>query len=172
MKATLLKIFALVLFAYTMSFAQQVKLVRDINSSGNNGSSEPQETVALGTLVVFRGYDPITGYELWVSNGSSAGTTLLKDISPGGASSYPYNITKTASNLAYFQAYTETTGYELWKTDGTTAGTVLVKDINPGTSDSYPTGFTSMNSIVYFPYLADCPAPLKHQLTGSRSTKF
>jgi len=54
----------------------------------------------------------MTGYELWKSDGTEAGTVLVKDIAFGSNSSYPWNLTAAGSTL-YFMAYDGTTGYEL-----------------------------------------------------------
>ena len=133
----------------TFAFSQQVNLVKDINNSTNNYGSNPSYTVALGSSVVFVANDPITGGELWISNGSSAGTTLIKDIYPGGFGSYPYGLTNIGGTI-YFYADDGVNGPELWKTDGTQAGTVLVKDINPGPGGSYPSEFTLFSGSIYF----------------------
>jgi ELWxxDGT repeat protein len=69
--------------------------------------------------------------ELWVSDGSPAGTMLLKDINPGpGAYSYPFGFVEFKGKL-YFAADSADLGTELWVTDGTSDGTRLVKNINP-----------------------------------------
>ena len=149
MKATLLKIFALVLFACSASFAQQVSLVKDINNSLTTNGSNPYNTVALGSSAVFVAYEPLTGYELWISNGSSGGTTLIKDIYVGGYGSSPSGLTNIGG-VIYFSANDGVNGRELWKTDGTTAGTVLVKDINTGPASSGPVEFTLFSGLVYF----------------------
>jgi len=82
-----------------------------------------------------------TGLELWSSDGTTAGTTLVKDIAQGGQASDPAGLT-AAGNLLYFTAYTDAVGRELWKSDGTEAGTLLVKDVWPGTiaGAQLPTG--------------------------------
>lgn len=89
--------------------------------------------------------------ELWKSDGTQAGTTILKDINPGTTGSDPLYFKEWNGQL-YFRATTATNGDELWKTDGTTAGTLLVKDIYPGTSDSSPTsiGFWEKNGFFFF----------------------
>uniref|UniRef100_UPI00056C1DDD hypothetical protein n=1 Tax=Microcystis aeruginosa TaxID=1126 RepID=UPI00056C1DDD len=68
--------------------------------------------------------------ELWKSDGTAAGTVLVKDINPGSSSSYPGSLTAVGNTL-FFTAYDGLggSGTELWKSDGTAAGTVLVKDI-------------------------------------------
>jgi ELWxxDGT repeat protein len=89
-------------------------------------------------------------YELWRSDGTAAGTSIVKDIYPGNTGSYPGDFYAINGTL-YFTATTPTAGRELWKTDGTTAGTVMVKDIKAGaiggfehssTYDYYSTSFS------------------------------
>lgn len=92
----------------------------------------------FGTIdnqLIFLGYSPTYGFELWSSDGTPAGTTLLKDIEIGAGPSYPRSFIKVGDNL-FFRASTSDLGNELWKTDGSNAGTHLVKDINPGPGSS------------------------------------
>jgi ELWxxDGT repeat protein len=79
---------------------------------------------------------PGSGYtndiEMFFSDGTAAGTYMLKDIYPGAANgSYPSDF-KTINGLLYFTANNNTSGRELWKTDGTPNGTVMVKEIHAG----------------------------------------
>lgn len=82
-----------------------------------------------------------SGYELWSSDGTVPGTTLLKDINPGASHSYPDSFVEIFGKL-YFVADDGAHGYELWETDGTTSGTKMTVDIVSGSdgSDPYPRG--------------------------------
>ena len=91
----------------------------------------------------------ITGVELWKSDGTNAGTILVKDINTGINSSYPGYIT-FVNGVIYFIANTDTNGEELYKTDGTATGTILVKDINIGISGSNPRNLIALNNMLYF----------------------
>src|SRR5262249_49559939 len=66
-------------------------LVKDIRP-GSGGSmttsSDPQLTNVNGTLF-FVANDGVHGSELWKSDGTEAGTVLVKDINPDSASSSP-----------------------------------------------------------------------------------
>lgn len=99
-------------------------------------------------VLVFRGLDPVAGSEPFTSDGTPAGTGLLRDIQPSGDSN-PQNFS-VVGNLLYFSADDGTAGHELWKTDGTSSGTVLVSDINPGMLSSYPTSITNVSGVAYF----------------------
>ncbi|MFN5513829.1 MAG: ELWxxDGT repeat protein, partial [Cyanobacteriota bacterium] len=93
--------------------------------------------------------DGVNGDELWKSDGTAAGTVLVKDIRPGSSSSYLRELTGVGNTL-YFSANDGVNGDELWKSDGTAAGTVLVKDINPGSSSSYLRELTGVGNTLYF----------------------
>jgi ELWxxDGT repeat protein len=108
------------------------------------GGGGERVTPALPSVAYFMGSDGTYGWELWKTDGTAAGTMMVKDINPGAGDGFlsPFTVLNSA---LYFSATDGVTGYELWKTDGTAAGTVMVKDINPGAGDSYPGGFIRFN---------------------------
>ena len=78
--------------------SQGTELVKDINDTAAGADSEPfpltftyqvPPTVngELGSKYLFVADNGSDGYEPWVSDGSAAGTVILKDISTGGGSS-------------------------------------------------------------------------------------
>ena len=76
---------------------------------------------------------------LWVSDGTQAGSHLVKSVATVNPYAYPpQSLLATVGETAFFIGYDAATGNELWKSDGTAAGTVLVKDIFPGTGSSNP----------------------------------
>ena len=86
---------------------------------------EPLGSIAqLGDTLVVAAMDNDYGAELWKSDGTSAGTTLLKDVMPGLNGSYPDQLT-VVGNTLFFVAYDQT-GRTLFRTDGTAAGTARV----------------------------------------------
>lgn len=87
------------------------------------------------------------GYELWKSDGTEAGTDLVKDIYPGASSGSPSNFTDLNGKL-YFTADHPDYGNELWVTNGVT--TSIVRDINQGTGGSDPSYLTELNNTLYF----------------------
>ncbi len=88
---------------------------------------EPTDLTPLGDVLYFAGYRPETGYELWRSDGTVAGTRLVMDLEPGPTDSFPSSLRALGDRLIF----RSTRG--LWSTDGTEAGTILVQadDHNP-----------------------------------------
>lgn len=102
-------------------------------------------------ILIFAASDGVTGSELWRSDGTEAGTYLIKDIHPEGPGSYPHSMFISGDTL-FFVADDGTHGPELWKTDGTAVGTSLVKDIYPGSLGSNPRNYYALdaNGLVVF----------------------
>jgi ELWxxDGT repeat protein len=130
-------------------------MVLDINTTPQ--SSNPTDIVAVGTTTYFAANDGIHGIQLWKSDGTVAGTAMVKDINPHGDSN-PSKLTNVNGEL-FFSANDGTDGTELWKSDGTLAGTVMVKDIFPGyysnsngtfPNSSDPGYLTNVNGTLFF----------------------
>ncbi|HEX4965558.1 MAG TPA: ELWxxDGT repeat protein [Thermoanaerobaculia bacterium] len=114
------------------------------------GFNFPLELVPLGDRLLFSadGGDG-HGTELWQTDGTPAGTTLLKDINPGTGSSSPMGLT-AAGGRVFFSAHDGLHGFELWESDGTAAGTRMVADLNPGPFSSGPGHFAVSGSNLFF----------------------
>ena len=69
------------------------------------------------------------GTELWVTDGTSEGTHMVKDILPGASSSNPTNLTEVGGKL-FFTANAGVGKFELWVSDGTQLGTTKVTDVD------------------------------------------
>jgi ELWxxDGT repeat protein len=119
--------------------------------SRTGASSDPSDFTHFGSLTIFHAEDAAHGEELWETDGTRAGTTLLKDVLPGKDSSFPGDFT-VAGGLLFFTADDGTHGDELWKTDGTPNGTKIVKDIVPGddSAGSFPYDLTNVGGTLYF----------------------
>lgn len=98
-------------------------------------------TEVNGTLF-FEAYNNYN-YELWKSNGTQAGTSLVADLN-GTASSGPKSLAAFNGELI-FTATVSGMGHELWKSDGTSAGTVMLKDVWPGSSSGFASTTSTFN---------------------------
>jgi ELWxxDGT repeat protein len=125
-----------------------------VGKSGDSPfSSDPSFLTAVGNTLYFVADNGINGRELWKSDGTEAGTVLVKDINAGTSSS-PSNLTAVGNTL-YFTANDNINGIELWSSDGTAAGTVLIQasqgGINAGSSSSNPFNLTAFgDNTLYF----------------------
>jgi ELWxxDGT repeat protein len=134
-------------------------LVKEFNSFydtyGGGIVSYPSHLTNLNGTLYFSAIDITHGRELWKSDGTTAGTVMVKDIEPGanifgfGYGSNPNGLTNVNGKL-YFSAYDGVHGDELWQSDGTAAGTTLVQDIDPGPNGSAPYYLTNLNGTLLF----------------------
>jgi ELWxxDGT repeat protein len=86
-----------------------------------------------------------TGIQLWVSNGTAAGTQMVKGVGGG----FGYAVTADGAitpidGRFFLQGANAQDGMELWQSNGTVAGTTLVQDINPGKGSSTPYALTAL----------------------------
>lgn len=150
---SLLRLFTMVCIILTEAAVGQTapapQLVKDILIGLNPYGSNQSGFTAIGNTVYFSALDVTHGQELWKSDGTAAGTGLVKDIYAGINSGSPTNITAVGSTL-FFSANDGSSGVELWMSDGTTAGTVRVKDIGPGINGSAPSQFSVVGSTLFF----------------------
>ncbi len=121
--------------------AAGTSLVMDIDpGAGSSFTSGVFNVTTVNGTLFFMAQDASHGFELWKSDGTAAGTTMVADIVSGAASSAPQFLTDVNGTL-FFTANDAIHGFELWKSDGTTAGTQLVKDIRPGGTGSITSVF-------------------------------
>ncbi|MEO1524431.1 MAG: dockerin type I domain-containing protein [Planctomycetota bacterium] len=85
--------------------------------------------------------------ELYRTDGTSAGTSLVRDLS-GSISSSPDGLVWNGNTL-FFSATTNSGQRELYSSDGTFPGTGIVRDLSGATS-SDPQDLTLMGSTVFF----------------------
>ena len=95
------------------------------------------EYVAAGTRVFFIGDTDLEGWELWVSDGSVAGSRMVKDIYPGWPSGATSDLTPFGDRVL-FTGFEDVIGLAPWISDGTEAGTVRLASVAPGSSPGGP----------------------------------
>lgn len=87
-----------------------------------------------GGKLLFPGHSEANGHEPWVTDGTLAGTHMVKDIMPGSTTSlgspFPLFQGFDFQGSAYFLAQDETNGMQLWVSDGTEAGTTQFAVVN------------------------------------------
>ena len=123
--------------------------VKDIRPGSNGGIADFTKFKTAGEKLVFTANDGKTGWELWESDGTEAGTKLLKDIVEGPASSTPTFLVSAGSKAYFSTSYSTSssggTSNGIWVTDGTTAGTVKLS--NAG-NEPYP--LSAVGNTLYF----------------------
>ena len=133
------------------------KMVMDINTAPNMGSFDTQPNThenrfnRIGNVIYFAANDGTNGRELWRTDGTTAGTWMVKDGSaevPG----YSPQLFTVMDDILYYKFDDETHGIELWRSDGTESGTWMVKDATPGSQGSFwlPSFLTAINGRIYF----------------------
>ncbi len=143
--------FLVIIYFFVNTFkanAQVPYMVKDINPTASQGS-HPYDLTSFNGNLFFVADDGIHGYELWKTDGTTAGTVLVKDILVGAGGGYPLKL-KVVNGVLYFVATDGINGQELWKTNGTAAGTVMVKDIAPGAASSNISEIIEKNLSLFF----------------------
>jgi len=73
----------------------------------------------------------VIGTELWKSDGTPAGTVLVKDIRAGSGDGLNFdNHFVGFHNKVYFSAYDSSSGLELWESNGTKQLLFIANDEN------------------------------------------
>ena len=109
----------------------------------------PLKLTPFAGKLYFNVDDGVHGIELWATDGTPAGTALVRDLYPGRRSSQPTQLTVAGDRL-FFTAGEDLHGIELWQSDGTAEGTRLVQDIAPQAASSSPDQLTVAGNNLYF----------------------
>jgi ELWxxDGT repeat protein len=103
--------------------AQGTVRVADILPPGFPGSYSISMSSGgvLGNRLVFAAFDGVTGLEPWVTDGTAAGTLLLRDVEPEKSRAEVYEMLGFQGGV--YLTVNDTQGTKLWRSDGTAAGT-------------------------------------------------
>lgn len=121
-----------------------VPLISNTSANLPNWDANPMACTDNGTLF-FGASDTIystgNGRELWKTDGTEAGTVMVKDINPGLDSNNNYLNSDPQSivaigNSVYFRANDPTLGWTAYVSDGTSAGTKPISQIQGYSGDA------------------------------------
>ena len=116
-------------------------LLKDVNPG--SASSNPKYLTVRGNHVLFfANYSGRTS-QLWTTDGTTAGTSFVANVTSAGAMT-------ALGNEVLFEGNDGIHGTELWVSDGTAAGTGELADLNPGSTGSYPGSFTVTGNTALF----------------------
>ena len=125
--------------AAAQSSSTDLKIV-SFNIRYGSADSDPNSLVNANGTLYFSADDGVHGRELWKSNGTAAGTVLVRDLytgmigglDSGGIGGLFHSEIVAIGSTVYFAGSTALTGKELYKSNGTSSGTTLVRDVyNP-----------------------------------------
>jgi ELWxxDGT repeat protein len=137
--------------------ANGTKMVKDINPiGGTNIGTSRKEYYGFKDKLYFVADDSVHGKEVWTSDGTEAGTFMLRDIREGR-----YNSVE--SSHAFFGSLNESLyfgandgmGLDLWKTTGLPETTRVVQSISRSTASSYFFESVTIGNKTYFTRLKD-----------------
>ena len=129
----------------TLVYVKSTFVLKDL---GTRYSAHSAYFTAANDQIFFALSDDQHGMELWTTDGTPAGTRLVKDINPTGdglawAPLVPFG------DYVYFTASETEENFELWRSDGSAEGTVQVKDLFPGAQGAFPQNLTAYNGNIY-----------------------
>lgn len=156
-------------FNYAPGATPSTAMVKDIYPGSSSGVSFNNSVNTKALLpdgkLVFVGNDGVNGEELWVSDGTAVGTTMIAEFRSGANSGFGWSGFATYGNKVAFVGYlgevptvvdqdgksTNFQGYELVFTDGTSAGTKALT-LTPGQNgiETKPVILGEANGLLYF----------------------
>jgi len=153
-KMTLLFLFSFMLIGGVFAQALPAGMVKLLPDGVKANIDDSRKSVQYKNMVIagekakgykafFAASDATHGEELWVTDGTVAGTKIVKDINTGSESS-DINWLTRFNDKVVFAANDGENGMQLWISDGTEEGTRMVKKIHDF-GDADPRGFTQVN---------------------------
>ena len=114
------------------------------------GARSRRFATPLGDELYFTGNDGTHGWELWRTDGTPAGTSMVVDLWPGGYGTGPLELT-VLDGVLYFST-ADAGPARLWRSDGSAAGTTVVAELGPDQpySGIEPSGLVALGHTLYF----------------------
>lgn len=109
----------------------------------------PLAAPTVNGVALFTAITAESGRELWRSDGTMEGTRLLRELSPGAASTYFPWVVRTSAGLL-FAARAADQASQLWFTNGTETGTLLQGPLCPSALDCNPVQPALVGSTLYY----------------------
>jgi ELWxxDGT repeat protein len=119
--------------------------VTGANPNGIFSSTNPDFTL-LGSKVLFAGEDAAGNANLWVTDGTSAGTSELTVAGAYSGGLKPFDITPFGGSEALFQGVDASGNTNLWMTDGTAVRTSEVMVTGASAGGLTPSDITVLSS--------------------------
>jgi ELWxxDGT repeat protein len=107
----------------TISFGTPVSL-QVVSTNPSPGETSFGPGISIGGIVYYAADDVVHGWQVWKTDGTAAGTSMVSDINASGGGAYPSDFTDFNGTL-YFIAMIDI-NQNLYKTDGTPGGTTLI----------------------------------------------
>lgn len=123
--------------------AATTSLVKDINSGAGHGIPPAVSLVSAKLLypaadnvrVLFAGTNGSQGSELWVTDGTAAGTQQLADVNPGAGNASPQGFMRVGADV-FLSANNGSSGIELYKAPLASFGGALAERFGVGCAGS------------------------------------
>jgi ELWxxDGT repeat protein len=111
---------------------------------------QPADFFVLNDFLIFSGLTATHGTELWRSDGTAEGTSLLSDIFPGSEDGFRGEEPAVIDDILYFSGFRTAREQKPWQTDGTPEGTHEIWDLSsrPGSLGAH--NFTASGGFIYF----------------------
>lgn len=101
--------------------------------------------------LAFAADDGVHGFEPWTTDGTRAGTRMIKDVCPGSCAGVTGPFFAQGPRFLFSGTVDPFGGkVALWSSNLSAPGTQLLKDLCPGNCSPLPKGFVAVGNLVYF----------------------